>query len=295
MFLASALQSTLALYASTSNLSRAKALQVAPQLQHRRSDARPGVSVIVLNRDRPEFIIPLLDQLLLEQQGCTRQGLAMEIIVGDTGSSDVAVLRRCEQLSDRIRVCFSPDYHFSENNNHLFFECSSCDTVLFLNNDIILPSTGCTVFEVYSCLHNNSLDVLGAVLFFPDGSIQHCGIEFLREPAVCGLPFHPHAREFRSEDTWPLLRTCPAVTGACLMIRSELFESIGGFDPAFRKELQDVDLCLAVHRTGGRIGVGRFGRIVHVENGTRPKGEESWPERQAFLRRWGNYIDACFL
>ena len=44
----------------------------------------------------------------------------------------------------------------------------------------------------------------------------------------------------------PFARNVSAVTGACLAIRKELFDRLGGFDPAFPVNYNDADLCMAV-------------------------------------------------
>ena len=81
------------------------------------------------------------------------------------------------------------------------------------------------------------------------------------------------------------------MTGAFLMIDSDLFARVGGFDEEYEAECQDIDLCLRVRRLGVKCRVLDAGRLVHIENATRPKGEENWSDRALFLRRWSSYIE----
>jgi hypothetical protein len=37
-----------------------------------------------------------------------------------------------------------------------------------------------------------------------------------------------------------------------------------------------------------------LGEIVHIENATRPKGEENFADRRRFLRKYGAYIQGAF-
>jgi len=109
---------------------------------------------------------------------------------------------------------------------------------------------------------------------------------------VYGLPYHPGAGtpwQHRQSHTWEV----KAVTGAFLMIKADLFESVDGFDEIYQAECQDVDLCLKVHRLGKRIGMCDVGPLVHLENATRPKGEENWRDRSIFIRRWSTYLESC--
>ena len=74
------------------------------------------------------------------------------------------------------------------------------------------------------------------------------------------------------------------------MVRSGLFAQVGGFDEAYQAECQDVDLCLRLKRLGYDIQIGDFGRLVHLENATRPTGEENWEDRSLYMRRWSGFV-----
>lgn len=76
------------------------------------------------------------------------------------------------------------------------------------------------------------------------------------------------------------------------MIRSELFSRLGGFDEAYAAECQDVDLCLAASRLGYGVEICNSDRLVHLENATRPRGEENWNDRRLLVRRWSAYLAA---
>ena len=52
-----------------------------------------------------------------------------------------------------------------------------------------------------------------------------------------------HVRVLTHEKTYA---DGPAVTGACLLVRSDLFRAVDGFDENYEEECQDVHLCLAV-------------------------------------------------
>jgi GT2 family glycosyltransferase len=80
-----------------------------------------------------------------------------------------------------------------------------------------------------------------------------------------------------------------AVTGACLMMSAELFEQCDYFDEAYEAEAQDVDLCLKAHRCGLRSSIIYAGKITHLENATRSKGEFNLKDRSRFIRKWSNY------
>ena len=74
-----------------------------------------------------------------------------------------------------------------------------------------------------------------------------------------------------------------------------LFEAVGGMDEAYQAECQDVALCLSLDRIGFYSLIVFTGNVIHIENGTRDKGEECWKDRRRFLRKWGSYIESRFL
>lgn len=288
-------------YQELDNVGRAQEVNAAPSFRQRRQagslggETGRGLSVIILTKDHPELILPLLEDLIAIRSDFTARGLGFEILVGDTGTTDGNVWRFYETHQDQITVIRDLKYHFSACNNQVFYDYSRFDSVLFLNNDIVLKERPGCLMTMYDHLQARpELGVVGLCLLFPDGTIQHAGIDVFREGSLRGFCYHPRARQplpAGTPDSW----SCLAVTGACLMIRAPLFEAIGGFDEGYRTECQDVALCLAARRHGAEIDILNLGHIIHLENATRPKGSEDWADRQRFMRRWGSYLEATVL
>lgn len=284
------------LYATENNRTRALAVQHASS-RHGRSPGplQPGVSVIILNLNKPELIVPLLDRLERDRAAFEAQGLRLQVLMGDTGSTDAQVLARYASAGSDTFVQRDLKYQFSRCNNAMA-RLAECDTLLFLNNDVIFPEDRNPILEMHRVLHGDSKrGVVGCCLYFEDLRVQHLGVDFLREPAVRGLCYHPKAREQIEPTTLAPSWRVPAVTGACLMMRHALFAQAGWMDEGYRAECQDIALCLAADRFGYESHIVNAGRVLHLENATRPKGEENWPDRQRFLRHWGAYIEATFL
>ncbi|MBP2303244.1 glycosyltransferase [Azospirillum picis] len=280
---------------SLTNLERANAIGRAEPQQLQGAPAPHGLSIIILTLDKPELIIPLVDSLVAMAPLFAQAGLGFEVLIGDTGSTDPDVLAFYEQVPAIVTVVRGLSYQFSRCNNQLFFGHARYDTALFLNNDVIVrdqPDSLLRMVRLLEC--RPQLGVVGLCLFFPDGLVQHAGIDVFRDGPLRGFCFHPHARAVlprQTAESWESL----AVTGACLMIRAELFRAVGGFDEGYRTECQDVALCLAVQRLGRGTAVLNAGPVLHLENATRPRGSEDWADRQLFMRRWGTFVDAFAL
>ena len=92
-----------------------------------------------------------------------------------------------------------------------------------------------------------------------------------------------------------MTREQTAVTGACLMMRREVFDEFGGFDESFPVNYNDVDLCLKIAKTdyrkqGDKVILEARARVEHRESTTRKTGIR-YAERRRFLDRWARVIE----
>lgn len=281
------------MYAGTTNLERALAIGTgAPTLP---PATRPGLAVAVLNLDRPDLLSPLLDVLAEGPELFAAAGMEFRVLVGDTGSTDPAVLDRYERATHEpwLHVRRGMTYHFSRCNNELLSEAGELDRYLLLNNDVVLPSVEPLLVMAQQFDANPDVGIVGLRLDFPDGSTQHAGIEFFRSGENSWLPYHPGggtAMGHRLGSTQDVLAT----TGAALMTRADLWWLIGGLDEAYEAECQDVDYCLAARRLGAKVVVLDTGPVVHLESATRDPGEHHLPDRRLLMRRWRSFVAAEF-
>ncbi|WNG60914.1 glycosyltransferase [Archangium gephyra] len=117
--------------------------------------------------------------------------------------------------------------------------------------------------------------VVGGTVLSNDAHLECAGL-FLDPsghvtPAFGGLP-DPSLTAFGGTH-WP--RNLLAVSGACLMVRRELFVERGGFDEGFLEGGADVDFCLRVYRAGRHVLGTPHARLVrHVGSGFAPLPEQ---------------------
>ena len=252
----------------------------------------PGVSVIILNLDRAELILPLLKNIEKQRSDFTHKGLTLQVIIGDTGSTDPEVLKHYDQNVSLIQVERGLKYHFSKNNNHLVKKFAQTEFILFLNNDIIFPENQPTLLKLYESLKSRpDYGVVGLNLLFPNQTVQHIGVDFFRSGPYQGLCYHPLSGKKIDLNHVAEFRRTPAVTGACLLMRHSLFNEVNGFDEGYKAECQDIALCLSARRLGYECGVLNAGPVIHIENGTRVKGEENPEDRERMIRKWAKFSE----
>ena len=158
--------------------------------------------------------------------------MVLEIIVGDTGTTNKDVLNQYIKHGDQVKIVEDLKYHFSKCNNTLVFEHASCDHLLFLNNDIFQVIQLSILKCINAFIGDDNLGSVGVHLFFKDGTIQHAGIDFLKytiERIALSSPL-------KKENSLSFNSRIPAVTGACLMTSFYLFEAVGGMDEAYQAE-----------------------------------------------------------
>ena len=107
-----------------------------------------------------------------------------------------------------------------------------------------------------------AVGVVGATLLYPDRTIQHAGLF----PRSDGQWVHPHRLHLaNSHAQLREVRTVPAVTAACLLIRRAVFDEVGGFDERFPVTMNDVDLCRRVRAGGRLVVISPDARLIHYE------------------------------
>ena len=97
------------------------------------------------------------------------------------------------------------------------------------------------------------IGAVGAKLFQRSGKIQHIGV-VLGLKGVVGYPLRGYrARPLGYPDPSQFVRNWSAVSGACMMVRMEVFEKLGGFDERMPGAYNDIDFCLRIREAGYRI------------------------------------------
>jgi GT2 family glycosyltransferase len=129
--------------------------------------------------------------------------------------------------------------------------------VLLLTDDVLLSETA--VDRMLETMKDDSIGMLGIKLLFPDdsvdpnrpaGKVQHIGLSMDVEANV----IHPLVGWSADNPKCCVSRDVFGVTGACFVIRRELFNRAGGFDEDYGLgTYEDVSLSLSVKAQGKRV------------------------------------------
>lgn len=155
---------------------------------------------------------------------------------------------------------------------------ASTELVVLLNNDTT-PHPGWLAALVEYAQEHPAAAAVGARLLHLDGSVQHAGVVIGRDR----LPHHAYAGFPGDHPAVVRSRRMQIVTAACLLLRRNVFNSLGGFETAYRNGHEDVDLCLRLREAGHEVHYCGDAVLTHLESVSR--GRRSSDE-VANSRRW---------
>lgn len=252
-------------------------------------------SIVIPTRDHAED----LDRCLTSVFERTRNA-PFEVLVVDNGSKDasaLAVIAAWTSRDERVRVLPMPiPFNYSRLNNAAVRE-SRGKYLLLLNNDTEVL-TDDWLEAMMEQAQRPEIGAVGASLLYPDRSVQHGGVVL----GIGGVAGHSHRfSEPGSAGYFGTLRAIAnyaAVTAACLMVRRESYDLVGGMDESLTVAFNDVDFCLRLRARGLRNVWLPHVVLVHGESKSRGydvgfmKTKRSIGEERIMLDRYGEII-AC--
>lgn len=258
---------------------------------------QPLVSIIICTHNGLDNLRRLLASL------CDRSFYThYELVVVDNASTDGTLAFLEEQKAHfEITVIRNEDNESFSHANNQGAQAAKGEYLLFLNNDIEV--TDGWLDELLMCaLEHPDASAVGAKLLYPEipeDSInagrsfytQHTGIAF-RASEFNGQTFvRPYNRclqEAFTDGEDGQARRIAAVTAACLLMKKNVFDAIGGFEECYIYGYEDVDLCLKAYRGGYHNYYCPSALLFHYEFGT-----QSTSRHDEVIKRRTNNI-RCF-
>jgi hypothetical protein len=237
----------------------------------------PRVSLIVAVPDQPEQ----LKQLWRTFRAHTSWE-DWQLILVSPSSLDPKTQALLAELEDPRILKLSWNHPFNAPATHNFAaRYAKGELLLFLDPAIELVEDE-WLEELISQAQRPDVGVVGPLMLFPNGTIQHAGI-VLGPGGFTSYPFW----KGRPDDEWTPFgrpdspRDYLAVSGACMMMRREVFEQAGGFDERLDVFGGDVELALRIVGRGLRCVYTPHARLVHHK--PIPREGRVLPDRDAWL------------
>jgi len=161
---------------------------------------------------------------------------------------------------------------------------SSGEFLLFLNDDCYLNPGA---VEAMMAEMKPDVAVVGCLLRYPDGKIQHGGTVRLGIEQGYG-----HIDHGRFNPTVILPKEMEFVPFAAVIVRRKAFFDVGAFDEDYDTYCEDSDLCLRLRKAGWKVMYTPHASAIHDESQTTsPMKSELWHKSQAvFMKKWRTYF-----
>ena len=247
----------------------------------------PSVTVVIPYRDQAAMTVACLESLERSP------GHPIDkVILVDNGSTEpeTRALRRALEHRPRTLVLDMPgEFNWSAINNAAVAQCDT-DMVLVLTNDIEAVSED-WLHAMVEQAQRPEVGAVGARLVYPDGKVQHAGVVL----GVGGIGMHLFSGldgQSIGYFGWDrIVRSYSALSAACLLVRRDVFDQVGGFDESLPVAFNDLDFCLRLGCAGYRLLYTPHAGLIHYESASRGLSGYA-KDFRTFVGRWWDVLRA---
>lgn len=275
-------------------LSSTKAFETIFRIQYQVL-GEPLVSIVIANQDHAEDLKRCVASIL---EKSTYSHYEILIVENNSTTAQIREYYASLQENEKIRILtYEGAFNYSAVNNLGVSEARG-RYVLLLNNDTEVITAN-WMEELLMYAQREDVGAVGCKLYYADRTIQHAGV-------VIGLGAHRSAGHTHYRQHWKNLgymgRLCyaqnvTAVTGACLMVKKQLYEEVGGLEEEFAVSLNDVDFCLKLRERKLLNVFTPFAELYHAESASRGSDGEGGNaarygrEAERFREKWKDVLE----
>ena len=253
----------------------------------------PKVSIVIPTKDKVEYLERAIESI----KEHTKYGNYEIVVVNNRSEENETEEYFKKIVTEGVKVLdFDEPFHFGRLYNWAAKKVDG-EYMLILNNDVKVLNDG-WLESMLEWAQLPEVGSVGARLYYPDGKIQHAGVIV----GAGGAAAHSHrlleGDTFGYEGCVVNVRNYLAVTGACMMVRRELFLDMGGFDEQFDPAYQDVDFGIRLYDEKGLFNVYTpYAELVHYESVSRfdsrnkEKLEKDTVNAEKLRQKWPQYIE----
>ena len=232
----------------------------------RRESGNPSVTIIIPFHNKAEMTIDCLKSI----KNSSYDNYSIFLISNNSSDDELKLVKNYIENDERITLEeYNHKFNWASINNWAA-QCCESEFLLFLNNDTLIINKD-WIESLLDCGIKKNVGAVGAKLLYEDDTIQHAGI-IMQIGGIAGHAFRYHSDEvpgyFGYSD---VVRNCAAVTGACMLVRKELWQQLDGFDESLRVSYNDVDFCLRLLEINYAVIYTPFAKLYHLESISRPK------------------------
>jgi GT2 family glycosyltransferase len=232
----------------------------------------PHVAIVIPTRDRLDLLRECIDSI---EKRSTYTNWSITIVDNDSARQETLEFLR----TTRHRVVRHPgEFNYSALIN-TGRAAVDAPYILTVNNDTTVISPD-WIEAMLEQTQRHEVAVTGGRLLYPDGRPQSEGI------AVGNVRGGYMAANMDAGWQGRVIRNVTAVSGACQMITTSVFDELGGYDVTLGISYNDVDFCLRARRAGHLVIYTPHAELQHHESASRG-AIDPVTDHQVFWERWG--------
>lgn len=223
------------------------------------------VAVVILNYNGVEHIKQFLPTVIRHTQSEDT-----EIYIADNGSTDLSVEVIKNDFPTVHLIKLEKNFGFAEGYNKALRDIKA-EYLMLLNSDVEVtenwlpllvdyldknPDTAACQPKIRSYRKRDYFEHAGA----SGGFIDKYGFPFCRGRVFAHIEQDNGQYDDIINIFW--------ATGACMLIRSECFNKVGGFDGSFFAHMEEIDLCWRLRSRGYKIACIPQSLVYHVGGAT---------------------------
>ena len=211
----------------------------------------------------------------------------LQIIIVTTGVIDPVDVAETGNHTITHIVYDTQSFNFAEAIN-LGRTAATGDYLLLLNDDTTVaePDPVTRMLEIGQI---PEVGITGCLLTYPDGKLQHVGIVMLPSGPTHAWIGKP-GKEYGYFGSILTPRNYSAVTAAAMLVRTSVFDELGGFDTAFARDFNDIDFCLRAQAAGSRVAWTPYAHLTHHEGASIVRKRADVAEQALFEERWAGAV-----
>ncbi len=277
----------------------------------------PKVSIIIPNKDGKDILKVCIDSVIekttysnyeiivVENNSTTNEiyeyykelikNEKIRVVNYNTGK-EILIEEECSlEFTNQNRIEVKPGFNYSAIINFGVRNAKG-EYSIQLNNDTELITPNWLELMLGYC-QREDVGAVGVKLYFPDETIQHAGI-VVGLGGIAGNRFKSIPKDghgyFARES---MVENLSAVTGACLMTKTKVYEEVDWMNEELAVAFNDVDFCLKIREKGYLVVYNPFVEFWHYESKSR--GQEDSPEKikrfqgeiSTFEKRWVDFLE----
>ena len=259
-------------------------------------EGNPLVSIIIPNHNHKKDLETCINSI---KEKSTYENYEIIIVENHSTEENLFAYYKVLEKDSKIKILtYTDEFNYASVNNFAVKE-SKGDYVILLNNDVeILTSSWIEEMLMYA--QRDDVGVVGAKLYYPDGTIQHAGVIYgILDSAVHHLRYFSKQASGYANSLFTL-QNISCVTGACIMTSKKKYLEVNGFDEQFKIAFNDIDYCMKLRNKGYLVIFNPYCELFHYEGATRgiddtkEKQELYLKEKTLFFSKWKDYQEIYY-